>query len=110
MKHSIEQLQSRDETLASDNVTCDNVLTFDDESDTKEEEEKEDEQEADVSLLEKPSAPQIREALNSLFNSLLITDNKEMQHIAIKTSKTASMELTEQHNRAISVFILCKLF
>ena len=31
MKHSIEQLQSRDETFVPDDVTCDDVLTFDNE-------------------------------------------------------------------------------
>ena len=39
-------------------------------------------------------ASQIHEALNSLLNFALITGNQEMQHIAIKASKTAEMELT----------------
>ena len=31
LKQSIEQLQSRDETLVPDDVTCDDILAFDDE-------------------------------------------------------------------------------
>ena len=78
-----------------------------DESDSKEEEEKEDEQEADVSVLEKPSVSQIREVLNSLFNFALITGNEEMQHIAIKASKTAEMKLTQtaQQSYITSCFV-----
>ena len=71
--------------MVLDDVMRDDILIFDDEvvliltdemiapemqadeSDTKEEEEKEDKQEADLSLMKKPSALQIREALNSLF-------------------------------------------
>ena len=45
---------------------------------TKEEEEKEEGQEAEVSLMGKVSASQIREALNALFNFALTTSNKEM--------------------------------
>ena len=102
LKHSIEQLQSRDEALVPDDVTCDDVLTFDDKvavtqdvlteqmivaemrankSDTKEEEEKELKQNAHVSLMEKPCVSQVREALNPSFKFVLIT---EIQHIAIK--------------------------
>ena len=75
LKHSIEQLQSRDETFVPDNVTCDDVLTFDnevaviqeiltdkmmaaemwvDESDMKRKKKRK--QEADMSLMEKPNA------------------------------------------------------
>ena len=67
------------------------------ESDTKEEEEKKrnrKQEPGDVSYMEKPSVLQIREALNSLFNFALITGNKEIKHIAIKTSKTAEKKLT----------------
>ena len=31
LKHYIEQLQSQDETLVPNYVTCDDILTFDDE-------------------------------------------------------------------------------
>ena len=48
------------------------------------EEEKEGGQEAGMLLKEKPSASQIRETLNSLFNFTLIAGYEEMQHIAIK--------------------------
>ena len=62
LKHSIEQLQSRDETLVPGNIRCNNILLtqeiltdeiivaemWADESDIKEEEEKEGKQEADV--------------------------------------------------------------
>ena len=88
-----------------------NGLLRADESDTKEEEEKEDEQEADVSLMEKQSASQIREPVNSLFNFALITGNVEMQHVAsycsIKASKTAEMDLTQitQRNYTTSYFV-----
>lgn len=85
--------------MVSDHVTCDDILIFDDEvavtqkllndemtvaeirADdwyTKQEEEKEDGQEAEVSLMGKASASQIREALNALFNFALTTSNKEM--------------------------------
>ena len=47
------------------------------------EEEKEGE-EADMPLKEKPSASQIRETLNLLFNFTLIAGYEEMQHIATK--------------------------
>ena len=81
-----------------------NGLLRADESDTKEEEEKEDEQEADVSLMGKQSASQIREPVNSLFNFALITGNVEMQHVpsycSIKASKTAEMDLTQITQRS----------
>lgn len=63
-----------------------------DESDTREGE-KEDEQEDDMSLMEKSSTPQICKTLDSLFNFTLVTGNKGMQHIAIKTFRTDEMEL-----------------
>ena len=47
-----------------------------DESDTKEGEESEHGQETDVSLMRKPSASQICEALNLLFNFSLITGKR----------------------------------
>ena len=103
-------------------MVCNNILTFDDEvavtqeilidemivaemrayeSDTKEEEEKEDKQETEVSLMEKPSASQIPEALDLLFNFVLITGNKEMQHIVIKASMVAKMELTRKAHQSL---------
>ena len=45
-------------------------------------------------LMEKLSASQIREALKLLPDFALNTDNEEIQHIAIKASKTAELELT----------------
>ena len=79
MKHSIQQLQRRDETFIPGNVSCDDCCTNvrADESDKKEKEEREEKQEVDVSFMEISSASQIREALNSLFNFALITGNKE---------------------------------
>lgn len=114
LKHSIEKARSWDKTLVLDDVICDDILIFNDqvaltqkilinemivtemkadESDTKSEEEKEDKQEPDVSLMKKPSASKMCEALNSLFNFALIKGNKDMQHIAIKPTKKAEMEL-----------------
>ena len=79
--------------MVPNDVTCDDILTFDDEvavtqdiltgemiveemrideSDTKVEEEKEDEQEADVSLMEKTNASQIREAFNSSLKHMYV--------------------------------------
>ena len=78
-------------------------------SDTREEKEKQDEQEGNVSLMEKPSISQIREAINSLFNFASITGNKEMQHIAINASKTAEMELTQTAKQSYTTNILCEL-
>ena len=42
--------------------------------------------------MEKPCVSQVREALNPSVNFALIT---EMQHIAIKASRTVEMELTQ---------------
>ena len=61
-----------------------------------------------MSVIEILGASQIHEVLNSLFNFALITSNEEMQHIAIKASETVEMKLI-QHNRAISLLILCEL-
>ena len=65
-----------------------------DESITNKEAEKDVEQVTDVPLMEKPSASQIRETLNLLFNFSLLAGNKEMHHIMMRASKMAEMELS----------------
>ena len=58
-------------------------------------------------LKEKPSASQIRETLNSLFNFTLIAGYEETQHIAIKTFKTAEIKLTRTAEQSLitSIFV-----